>query len=76
GAHHDSVPGGPGANDDASGVSAVLELARILAKTPIDTEIRFLTFGSEERGLVGSSFYADSLPKEDVDRMVAHFQMD
>ncbi|WP_311202559.1 M28 family peptidase [Peribacillus aracenensis] len=76
GAHHDSVPGGPGANDDASGVSAVLELARILAKTPIDTEIRFLTFGSEERGLVGSSYYADSLPKEDVDRMVAHFQMD
>lgn len=76
GAHHDSVPGGPGANDDASGVSAVLELARILAKTPIDTEIRFLTFGAEERGLVGSSFYADSLPKEDVDRMVAHFQMD
>lgn len=76
GAHHDSVPGGPGANDDASGVSAVLELARILAKTPIDTEIRFLTFGAEERGLVGSSFYANSLPKSDVDRMVAHFQMD
>ena len=76
GAHHDSVPGGPGANDDASGVSAVLELARIFAKTPLDTEIRFLTFGSEERGLVGSSFYANSLPKEDVDRMVAHFQMD
>ncbi|MDR7238453.1 M28 family peptidase [Neobacillus drentensis] len=76
GAHHDSVPGGPGANDDASGVSAVLELARIFAKTPIDTEIRFLTFGSEERGLVGSSFYAKSLPKSDVDRMVAHFQMD
>ncbi|MFJ7829444.1 M28 family peptidase [Peribacillus sp. NPDC097284] len=76
GAHHDSVPGGPGANDDASGVSAVLELARILAKTPIDTEIRFMTFGAEERGLVGSSFYANSLPKSDVDRMVAHFQMD
>ena len=76
GAHHDSVPGGPGANDDASGVSAVLELARIFAKTPLDTEIRFLTFGSEERGLVGSSFYAKSLPKSDVDRMTAHFQMD
>ena len=76
GAHHDSVPDGAGANDDASGVSAVLELARILAKTPIDTEIRFMTFGAEERGLVGSSFYANSLPKSDVDRMVAHFQMD
>lgn len=76
GAHHDSVPGGPGANDDASGVSAVLELARVFAKAPIDTEIRFLTFGSEERGLLGSSFYAAQLPKQDVDRMVAHFQMD
>ena len=47
------MPGGPGANDDASGVSAVLELARLFAKEKTDTEIRFLTFGSEERGLVG-----------------------
>lgn len=76
GAHHDSVPNGPGANDDASGVSAVLELARILVKTPIDTEVRFLTFGSEERGMVGSSFYVSQLPQSDIDRMVAHFQMD
>lgn len=76
GAHHDSVRGGPGANDDASGVSAVLELARVFAKEKTDTEIRFLTFGSEERGLVGSSYYAASLQKSDVDKMVAHFQMD
>ncbi|MGD6843128.1 M28 family peptidase [Bacillus infantis] len=76
GAHHDSVPGGPGANDDASGVSAVLELARVFAKEKTDTDIRFLTFGSEERGLVGSSYYAASLPKSDVENMVAHFQMD
>ncbi|MBT2657940.1 M28 family peptidase [Bacillus sp. ISL-18] len=76
GAHHDSVPNGPGANDDASGVSAVLELARIFVNTPIDTEVRFLTFGSEERGMMGSSFYVSQLPKSDIDRMVAHFQMD
>lgn len=76
GAHHDSVHGGPGANDDASGVSAVLELARIFAKAPIDTEVRFMTFGSEERGMVGSSYYVDSLPQSEIDRMVAHFQMD
>lgn len=76
GAHHDSVPAGPGANDDASGVSAVLELARIFAKTPIDTEIRFLTFGSEERGLLGSYYYAEHLPKSDVNRIKAHFQLD
>ena len=76
GSHHDSVPNGPGANDDASGVSAVLELARIFVNTPIDTEVRFLTFGSEERGMVGSSFYVSQLPESDIKRMVAHFQMD
>lgn len=76
GAHHDSVPGGPGANDDASGVSGVLELARIFAKVPTDTEIRFVTFGSEEKGLLGSYHYAESLTEEDASRIVAHFQMD
>ncbi|WP_342433380.1 M28 family peptidase [Neobacillus sp. FSL H8-0543] len=76
GAHHDSVPGGPGANDDASGVSAVLELARVMAKTQIDTELRFVTFGAEEKGLLGSSYYASTFSEEEADRIVAHFQMD
>ncbi|MDP4552572.1 M20/M25/M40 family metallo-hydrolase [Alkalihalobacillus macyae] len=76
GAHHDSVPNGPGANDDASGVAATLELARIMAKTPTDTELRFVTFGAEEKGLVGSYHYADTLTDEEIDNMVAHFQMD
>lgn len=76
GAHHDSVPGGPGANDDASGVSAVLELAKIYADYPMDTEVRFITFGAEELGLVGSSYYVDSLSQSEIDRMVSHFQMD
>ncbi|WP_312469642.1 M28 family peptidase [Neobacillus sp.] len=76
GAHHDSVPGGPGANDDASGVSTVLELARVMANMPIDTELRFVTFGSEEKGLLGSYHYASTLSEEEADRIVAHFQMD
>lgn len=76
GAHHDSVPNGPGANDDASGVSAVLELAKIYADYPMDTEVRFITFGSEERGLVGSQYYVDNLPQSEIDRLVSHFQMD
>jgi aminopeptidase YwaD len=76
GAHHDSVPQGPGANDDASGVSAVLELARIFSKLDVDTEIRFLTFGAEELGIIGSSHYVSTLPSEEIDRMVGHFQMD
>ncbi|MFD2923762.1 M28 family peptidase [Halobacillus naozhouensis] len=76
GAHHDSVAGGPGANDDASGVSAVLELAKIMAKTPTDTELRFMTFGAEEKGLVGSYHYASTLSEDEVERTVGHFQMD
>ncbi|GHI00378.1 M28 family peptidase [Neobacillus kokaensis] len=76
GAHHDSVPGGPGANDDASGVSAVLELARVMANMPIDTELRFVTFGAEEKGLLGSYHYASTLSEKDADNIVAHFQMD
>ncbi|CEG28537.1 M28 family peptidase [Bacillus sp. B-jedd] len=76
GAHHDSVANGPGANDDASGVSAVLELARVMANMPIDTELRFVTFGSEELGLLGSYHYAGTLSEKEADRIVAHFQMD
>ncbi|MFS0862597.1 M20/M25/M40 family metallo-hydrolase [Fredinandcohnia sp. 179-A 10B2 NHS] len=76
GAHHDSVPGGPGANDDASGVSAVLELARVMANMPTDTELRFVTFGAEEKGLLGSYHYASTLSEDEADRIVAHFQMD
>ncbi|MFF2445883.1 M28 family peptidase [Neobacillus sp. NPDC058068] len=76
GAHHDSVPGGPGANDDASGVSAVLELARVMSNMPIDTELRFVTFGSEEKGLLGSYHYASTLSDAEADKIVAHFQMD
>ena len=37
GAHHDSVPGSPGANDDASGVGVMLELARVFTNTPVTT---------------------------------------
>ncbi|WP_082233675.1 M28 family peptidase [Halobacillus massiliensis] len=76
GAHHDSVANGPGANDDASGVSGVLELAKIMANTPTDTELRFITFGAEEKGLVGSYHYASTLSQNEVDRTAAHFQMD
>jgi aminopeptidase YwaD len=76
GAHHDSVPKAPGANDDASGVAAVLELARVFSKASVDTEVRFLTFGAEERGLIGSTYYVSNLPQNEIDRMVGHFQMD
>lgn len=76
GAHHDSVPGAPGANDDASGTSMTLELARVLKDLPTDKELRFITFGAEELGLIGSRYYASQLSEEDKNRFVGYFNLD
>nr|WP_039813052.1 DUF4910 domain-containing protein [Jeotgalibacillus malaysiensis] len=76
GAHHDSVPGAPGANDDASGTAMTLELARVLKNVPTDTELRFVTFGAEELGLIGSYHYVDTLSDEEIDNTVANFNLD
>ncbi|QHS22031.1 M20/M25/M40 family metallo-hydrolase [Virgibacillus sp. MSP4-1] len=76
GAHHDSVPNGPGANDDASGTGALLELARVFANTPTDTTIKFVAFGAEENGLLGSQEYVEAMSEEEISNTVAMFQLD
>ena len=48
GAHYDTVPGSPGANDNATGVAAVLELARLLKAFEPRREIRLVAFVNEE----------------------------
>lgn len=48
GAHYDSVIGSPGANDNGSGVAAMLELARLLADHPLPRTVRFVAFVNEE----------------------------
>ncbi|MFN0095027.1 MAG: M20/M25/M40 family metallo-hydrolase [Dehalococcoidia bacterium] len=60
GGHHDTVPGAPGAHDNASGTATVVELARAMAADGFDAGICFVTFGAEESGLFGSKdFVAD-----------------
>jgi hypothetical protein len=54
GAHHDTVPGSPGADDNASGVAGVLEAARAARARPSRSSVRFCLFGGEERGTLGS----------------------
>ena len=76
GAHHDSVPGAPGANDDASGTAMTLELARVLKDLPTNTELRFITFGAEELGLIGSRYYVSQLSEDEKNRFVGYFNMD
>ncbi|MDR3602223.1 MAG: M28 family peptidase [Desulfosporosinus sp.] len=58
GAHYDSANFNvPGAVDNASGVGILLELARVLSKTPHEETYQFIFFGAEENGLLGSQFY-------------------
>lgn len=48
GGHYDSVRGSPGANDNATGIAAVLELARLLAGQQLARTVRFVAFVNEE----------------------------
>jgi len=63
GAHYDSVFENPAANDNGSGVAALLELSRVLAGAKLDRTVRFVAFVNEEppffqQPLMGSRVYA------------------
>lgn len=53
----------PGANDDASGTAAVIELARVMSKRKFDATIIFMTVPGEEQGLLGAAYYAEQAKK-------------
>ncbi len=55
----DSTGDAPGANDDASGVAAVLECARIMSKNNFPATVIFMAVSGEEQGLLGANFFAD-----------------
>jgi len=62
GAHLDSVPEGPGINDNGSGVAALLQIAEQLGGSPdLPGTVRLAFWGSEEDGLEGSTGYVDGL---------------
>jgi hypothetical protein len=54
----------PGANDDASGTAAVLEMARVMAKYEFDATIVFMAVAGEEQGLLGSTHFAEEAKKK------------
>lgn len=65
GAHLDSVPEGPGINDNGSGSAAQLELAlRLGSAPPVANAVRFAWWGAEEAGLLGSTAYVRGLTPE------------
>ncbi|HEX8638456.1 MAG TPA: M20/M25/M40 family metallo-hydrolase, partial [Pyrinomonadaceae bacterium] len=53
----------PGANDDASGTAAVVEMARVMSKRKFDATIVFMTVPGEEQGLLGAAHYAEQAKK-------------
>lgn len=78
GAHYDTAPGTPGANDNGSGVAALLELANALSRTPLEKSVRFVAFVNEEppyfqTPLMGSVVNAENAKKrnETIDAMIA-----
>ncbi len=66
GAHLDSVPEGPGINDNGSGSATLLETALQMAELGIEPRntVRFAWWGAEEAGLIGSQYYVDSPDQE------------
>jgi Zn-dependent M28 family amino/carboxypeptidase len=71
GAHYDAVPNSPGADDNATGVAVLLELARAFAQSPIRYPLRLIAFDLEEQGLAGSRYYVNSLQQEPLRLMMS-----
>lgn len=65
--HHDTVVNSSGVDDNATGVAAVLELARVFSKTRPRRTLRFISYGTEEQLSEGAKFYA--LEADDLDRI-------
>lgn len=77
GAHLDSVPEGPGINDNGSGVAAVLETAVQLGSSPhIHNTVRFGFWGAEELGLIGSRKYVESLDEDGLKDIALYLNFD
>lgn len=77
GAHLDSVPEGPGINDNGSGVAAILETAVRLGNSPqVRNAVRFAFWGAEELGLIGSRNYVESLDAEGLKNIALYLNFD
>jgi aminopeptidase YwaD len=76
GGHYDSVPQAPGASDNGTGTSTVLEMAAVVAGKGEMGSNCFVLFGGEELGLNGSKFYVQSLDPSAKQRLKAMLNFD
>ena len=76
GAHLDSVPAGPGVNDNGSGVAAALEIALQLPACDLRHQVRVAFWGAEELGLLGSVHYVDALTDPERAAIALYLNLD
>jgi aminopeptidase YwaD len=76
GGHHDTVAVTGGADDNASGTAATLELARVIAANGEMGANCFVLFGAEEVGLIGSQAFVSSLSGEQRNSLIAMLNLD
>ena len=78
GAHFDTapVPGDKGADDNGSGLATMLEIAQRIAYVPTHYTIRFITFGAEEAGDLGSAYYVSQMSDAEIQNTVEMIVMD
>ncbi len=78
GAHLDSVPEGPGINDNGSGSATVLEIALKLAELDAQprNRVRFAFWGAEEIGLLGSRHYVEGMEEGEIEAISAYVNFD
>ena len=76
GAHLDSVPAGPGINDNGSGSASLLEIAQNMSKNKPQNTVRLAWWGAEEAGLIGSREYVAGLSQAEKDRIALYLNFD
>ena len=76
GAHLDAVRGSPGADDDGTGVAAILELARVLKDQRRARTLRLMLFNLEEAGLIGSRHYVAACLDREQETIIGMASLD
>jgi aminopeptidase YwaD len=76
GGHYDTVAGVDGANDNGSGIAALLTVARHAYERSYPFALRFIAFGTEEEGLFGSRHFVDALSVEETRDIIAMLNFD
>ena len=78
GAHLDSVPEGPGIQDNGSGSAAILEIAEAMSELGIEprNKVRFAWWGAEESGLLGEYHYVGGLSSKELKNIAVNLNFD